>query len=62
MYRKILLRQLIEDMGRLHRLIVRVATGEHHLTSDRDRLQAAVDIKVALLFYGPGTDRQTVKK
>ena len=61
MYRKILLRQVVEDMSRLHHLIVRVATGEHHLTSDRDRLQAAVDIKLALLFYGPWTSRQPVE-
>ncbi len=61
MYRKILLRQVIEDMSKLHHLIVRVANGEHHLTPDRDRLQAAVDIKLALLFYGPWATRQPVK-
>ena len=61
MYRKILLRQVIEDMSKLHRLIVRVATGERHLTPERDRLQAAVDIKLALIFYGPWVDRQPVK-
>ena len=52
MCRKLLLRQLIEDMNRLHRLIVRVARGERRLKLEQDQLQMAVDINVALLCGG----------
>ena len=49
MDQNVLLHQLIEDMSRLHQLIVRVATGERHLTKERDQLQNTVDVKMALL-------------
>ncbi|MCZ6633366.1 MAG: hypothetical protein O7G87_08165 [bacterium] len=52
MNRKLLLRQLIGDMNRLHSLIVRVARGERRLKLEQDQLQMAVDINVALLCSG----------
>ena len=52
MCRKILLRRLIGDMNRLQRLIVRVAREERRLKLERDQLQMAVDINVALLCGG----------
>jgi hypothetical protein len=51
MSRNVLLRQVIRDMEKLHRLIVLVATGQRHLTPERDQLQAAVDLKIALLCH-----------
>jgi len=53
MNRKVLLRQIIKDMTRLDSLIVRVAKGERHLTQERDQLQAAVDLKISLIYPGP---------
>ena len=42
--------KLIEDMDRLGELIVRVARGEKELTWERDRLEGAVNVKLALLW------------
>ena len=42
--------QLIDDMDRLGELIVRVAWGERELTWERDQLDSAVKVKLALLW------------
>ena len=47
---EILRQQLIEDMDRLGTLIVIVAKGARELRWERDRLQDAVDIKLAILW------------
>ena len=49
MHTERLRQQLIDDMDRLGALIVLVARGERSLIWERDRLQDAVDIKVAIL-------------
>ena len=41
--------QLIEDLDRLLDLIVRYAQGERNLKQDRDRLERAIQVKMALL-------------
>ena len=48
-YPEVLRRQLIDDLGRLNNLIVRYAQGERHLKQERDRLEGAVQVKMALL-------------
>ena len=42
-------RQLIDDLGRLNNLIVRYAQGERHLKQERDMLEGAVQVRMALL-------------
>lgn len=42
--------QLINDMDRLGELIVRVARGEQELKWERDKLDSAVKVKLALLW------------
>ena len=54
MNRKLLHHKLSLDMQRLHHLIVREATGERDLKRKREQLEGAVNIKIALLFFGPG--------
>ena len=41
--------QLIVDLDHLHGLIIRYAKGERHLKQARDRLEGAVQVKMALL-------------
>ena len=48
-YPEVLHRQLIDDLERLNVLIVRYAQGERHLRQERDRLEGAVLVKMALL-------------
>ena len=48
-YPEVLRRHLIDDLERLNKLIVRYAQGERHLKRDRDRLEGAVQVKMALL-------------
>ena len=50
MHTKRLRQQVIADMDRLGALIVIVAQGGRELRWERDRLQDAVDIKLAILW------------
>jgi len=50
MHTERLRQQLLEDMDRLGALIVIVARGARELRWDRDRLQDAVDVKLAILW------------
>ena len=52
-YPEELRRQLIDDLERLNNLIVRYARGERHLKQERDRLEGAVQVKMALLAVEP---------
>ena len=46
-------RQLIDDLGRLNNLIVRYAQGERYLKQERDMLEGAVQVRMALLALEP---------
>ena len=48
--REILRQQLIQDFDRLHGLILRYARGERSVKQERDKLEGAVQIKLALLW------------
>ncbi len=50
MHTERLRQQLIRDMDRLGALIVLVARGRRELIWERDRLQDAVDVKLAILW------------
>ena len=41
--------QLIADLEHMHSLIIRYVKGERHLKQARDRLEGAVQVKLALL-------------
>ncbi len=42
-------RQLTNDLNRLHNLILRYATGDSAVKAERDQLEGAVQVKLALL-------------
>jgi len=50
MHTERLRQQVIDDMDRLGALIVIVARGARELRWERDRLQDAVDVKLAILW------------
>ncbi len=50
MHTERLRQQVIDDMDRLGALIVLVARGRRELIWERDRLQDAVDVKLAILW------------
>ena len=50
MHTERLRQQVIDDMDRLGKLIVIVARGKRELRWERDRLQDAVDVKLAILW------------
>ena len=50
MHTERLRQQLIDDMDRLGALIAIVARGKRELRWERDRLQDAVDVKLAILW------------
>ena len=48
LHREILRQQLIVDIDRLHNLILRFAAGHKPVKQERDQLEGAVQIKMAL--------------
>ena len=41
-------RQIIADLERLHRLIVRYARGDYSVKQERDQMEGAVQVKMAV--------------
>ena len=45
---QILHQQLLDDLDRLHHLILRYANGDKQVKAERDQLEGAVSVKMAL--------------